>query len=274
MFRSLLAAAALLLLGAFSPACAGALDDCSAQLPFGKPAFAPLAPAPHAVTFVCHKAYVLAHDDEKLVPRWVAYTLTGEHAIGCLGRSDAFQPDPDLPKGHRAEMADYLRSGYDRGHMAPDGDFRWDDTAEHQSFYLSNMAPQIHELNAGLWERLEAETRVWATDRGEVAVIDGPLFGVTPATIGPHHVPVPMAFFKVISDVRSGDTLAFVMPHKPLGLNEDLSAYLVPVAAVEDAAGIAIPLPPGVERSAKGKLWDADLASWQRKKLATCHASH
>nr|WP_186464325.1 DNA/RNA non-specific endonuclease [Nitrospirillum amazonense] len=132
---------------------------------------------PH-LTPLCRRAYVVQHDDVKLVPDFVSWRLTVEHALGCLPRKNAFAPDPDLPPGHRAELADYKGPAgvYDRGHFAPNSDFEWDAQVQRESFYLSNMSPQASHLNQWEWEALEEATRAWALDRGPLIVMDGPIW--------------------------------------------------------------------------------------------------
>src|SRR5262249_50752973 len=140
--------------------------------------------------------------------------LTGQHALGCARRKDKFRPDPDLPPGVRAELSDYRASGYDRGHMAPNGDFSYDEDAAEQSFYLSNMLPQLHTVNAGNWEDLEKVVRAWSVERGDMLVMAGRIFDARlSSTIGPHRLPIPAAFWKVIVDQRAGAALAFIMPN-------------------------------------------------------------
>ncbi len=243
------------------------LQDCAPQLPFGAPQIAG-QPVPHHD--LCRKAYVVEHNDATLEPAWVAYTLNSEHANGCLPRTDAFAPDPDLPRGRRAELADYLHAGYDRGHMAPDADFKWDATTETQSFYLSNMVPQLHALNAGIWFELEENVRAWATARGAVWVIDGPVFDAAPTTIGPDKLPVPARFYKVVVDLHTSEAVAFIIPHEPLGPTTPLAPYQVAVSVVEKVAGLSIPIPG--DKDKKGALWPADLGSWNRQHKAVCHA--
>src|SRR4051812_19245510 len=120
-FLSAAAAALLLLLSVFAvPALADPLADCAAQIPLGAPQLT--APVPAHTTILCRTAYLVTHDDDRLVPLWVSYVLTAEHAMGCLTRVNSFAHDPDLPAGRRAEKKDYLHSGFDMGHLAPDAD--------------------------------------------------------------------------------------------------------------------------------------------------------
>lgn len=122
-------------------------------------------------TLLCRKGYLLAHDPSRKTPIWVAEHLTHDKAGASLARTNNFQPDPDLEEGERAELSDYKGSGYDRGHMAPAGDMRWDQQAMVESFYLSNMVPQVGRgMNQGIWKDLEEKVRQWALNRGEVYI--------------------------------------------------------------------------------------------------------
>jgi hypothetical protein len=112
------------------------------------------------------QAYVLSHDDDKKVARWVSYHLTDEYLVENAIRSDKFKADPDIPKGKRAELEDYKGSGFDRGHIAPSADMLRSQGTNDESFLLSNMAPQDPSLNRGIWSTLEDDVRDWAKKRG------------------------------------------------------------------------------------------------------------
>jgi endonuclease G len=92
---------------------------------------------------LCRKGYLLAHDFENKTPIWVIEHLTAKKAQGTIPRYKKFQADPDLEEGDRAELSDYKGSGYDKGHMAPAADMRWNKQAMKECFYLSNMVPQV-----------------------------------------------------------------------------------------------------------------------------------
>src|SRR4051794_30254320 len=193
-------ALALWLAGACS-ALAGPFQECASQLAFGVPQYVGRTGAD--TTPLCRTAYVLSHDNKKLVPLWVTYRLSAEHAMGCLPRKDTFVADPNLQPGKRAELKDYEHlhepgklPHYDRGHMAPNADFEWSIGAQHASYYLSNMSPQVSELNQREWANLEDHVRAWAVARGEVVVFVGPIFqkGIG-KTVGTDHVAVPDAYY-------------------------------------------------------------------------------
>lgn len=241
--------------------------DCTALTPWGQPTLNEARP----VTVLCHTAYVTAHDDQRLVPDWVAWVVSPEHAIGCLSRTNNFAADPDLPPARRAKPSDYARSGYDQGHFAPAQDFSYSAQTEAESFYMSNMSPQLPALNRMGWEQVEAQTREWARSGsyGTLHVMDGPIFGRVPKTIGADDVAVPDAYWKVVISPSTGQALAFIMPNAPVAKG-DADASVVSIAEVERQAGISIPLPPGIDREQVNTAWPADLARYARVKKSAC----
>ena len=76
--------------------------------------------------------YTLAYDAKNKTPQWVAWELTKEETRGNEERTNEFLPDPDVT-GAKVVTYDYSGSGYDRGHMAPEGDMKWDKQAMKES---------------------------------------------------------------------------------------------------------------------------------------------
>lgn len=189
---------------------------------------------------LCRKGYALAHNPQRKTPDWVAERLTNERANTALPRSDNFRPDPDLEPGQRAELADYKGSNFDRGHMAPAADMRWDKDAMSESFFLSNMVPQVGaSMNRGIWADLEKKVRAWAIRRGEVYVFTGPIYaeGSINKTIGDNKVAVPVRLYKIVFDPVKVDAIAFIMPNQPLN-TKDLPKYIVNIDEVEAQTGL------------------------------------
>lgn len=143
--------------------------------------------------------YTVSYNRQTKCPNWVCWQLTREHADGNVKRPDyAFHEDMDVP-APRAELADYRHSGYDRGHMCPAGDNKWDDEAMYESFLMTNMCPQNQNLNSGLWNQIEMQCRYWAKKYGNLYICCGPIFlKGEHQTIGQNKVMVPEAFFKVV----------------------------------------------------------------------------
>ena len=143
-------------------------------------------------------AYTLSYNLKLLIPNWVAWNLTAEHADGDCPRNNKYYEDFDVPSP-RATNSDYRGSGWSRGHMCPAGDNKWDEDAMRESNLLTNICPQHASLNSGLWNVIERDCRKWAIKYGEVYIVCGPvLLNREHETIGENHVVVPEAFFKVI----------------------------------------------------------------------------
>lgn len=163
---------------------------------------------------LCRMGYFSMYNPALKTPRWVAEHITGASVTGIETRRDQFKDDPDVPDSSEAVLNDYRASGYARGHMAPAGDFPHSAEAMTESFYLTNMVPQIQRCNnAGIWSRIERMTREWAIHYGEVYVVTGPVYSTVPVrTIG-RGVGVPDAVFKVIYNPKLNTSLAFLVPN-------------------------------------------------------------
>lgn len=188
---------------------------------------------------VNYEGFTVSFNPTMHLPNWVAWTLTkAEVANGTVSRTDNFRPDPNV--AGCATLADYKYSGYDRGHMAPAADMKWSAQAMDDCFYLTNMCPQIHELNDGAWKYLEEKCRTNATRDGELTIICGPVLteGFT-KTIGTSPVPVPDKYFKVIltRSVNGGDpqAIGFIMPNSYV--QGGMQATAVSVDEVEKLTG-------------------------------------
>jgi DNA/RNA endonuclease G (NUC1) len=172
-------------------------DNC----PFGAPR--PLSGWPLGKTdLVFHDGYVLEHSVAWKVPFWVCESLEDEELNGNRPRRDLFKADPALSEGRRSELTDYKGLGFDRGHMAPAGDRTKDQRLKDETFFLSNMIPQVGAHNQRIWAALEDLVRSWAADNAadDVKVITGPVFHTeedlkagfsTVTTIGENGVGVP-----------------------------------------------------------------------------------
>ena len=182
--------------------------------------------------------YTLSYDAKNKTPQWVAWELTKEETRGKEERSTEFTPDPDV-KGTKVVTYDYSHSGYDRGHMAPAGDMKWSKKAMQESFYMSNICPQDHNLNTMDWNELEMKSREWARRYGKVHIVCGPIYkGIRNEYIGEHRVKVPDAFFKVIliNDSRKQCALGFYFENE--AGERPLEEYLTSVDDIENLTGM------------------------------------
>ena len=157
-------------------------------------------------TMLCNASYASLASGVTHGALWSAEhpTAASLAAASDTVREGDFHPDARLPFADQAQLADYRRSGYDRGHMTPSGDMP-DEIAQEQSFSLANIVPQTPRLNRGVWERIEAATRALATRDGEAYVVTGAAFqGQQLQSIGPDGVLVPSSTWKAVYDPRLG----------------------------------------------------------------------
>ena len=186
---------------------------------------------------ISHIGYTVSYNEDYCIPNWVAYELTASEVEGLESRSDKFVPDP-MVTGRTATTDDYRNSGWDRGHMAPAADMKWSRQAMVESFYLSNICPQNHNNNAGVWKKLEEATRSLAGRFSFVYVVSGPIVGKAHLKIGPNKVAVPKAFFKclLVADGDRWQAIGFVTPNE--AGKRPLAEYAHSIDEIEEMTGI------------------------------------
>jgi endonuclease G len=195
-------------------------------------------------------AYVLQHDNTAKIPMWVSFVVTPAHATGCVPRSNAFAPDNSLPKGSRAEVSDYARSGYDTGHIGNDNLMSWSLIPEYESFILSNMCPQVAGFNRGVWKMLETAIMDWAVERNHSLLIyAGPIYNVdTDDKIGKSDVDVPTGFYKIVIDLTTNEVMAYIFPHSSIKYHS-FAPFMTTTDEIFAKTGIVFPLPPNAVAS-------------------------
>ncbi|WP_300700361.1 DNA/RNA non-specific endonuclease [Bacteroides sp.] len=199
---------------------------------------APLKSMPEQILH--RKGYTVSYNKDMKIPNWVAWELSPEKLVERESRTDKFLPDPDLPQDEAVTTNDYKGAGMDRGHMCPAGDNRWHWKAMQESFYMTNICPQNHNLNRGDWKELEEACRKWAQAEGKIYIVCGPiLYQQKHRTIGKQHrVTVPEAFFKVILCTTSTPPKAIGFIYKNASGNHPLDSYVNSVDEVERITGI------------------------------------
>lgn len=214
---------------------------------------------------ITHKGYTVSYNYDWKIPNWVAYELTDWEVEGEMPRYDRFKPDPMVPKDVTAVTDDYKYSGWDRGHMAPAADMKWDEQAMRESFYLSNICPQNPNLNGGVWKDLEEQVRDLASQKGRIFVVCGPIVNDDSNTIGANNVVVPQAFFKVLLQEEKGviHTIGFIYENK--SGRRPMSTYAMTVDEVEEITKIDFfpALPDNIEKETENNV---DFSKWTVKK--------
>jgi endonuclease G len=200
---------------------------------------------------VHHQNYSLSYSETHEQAEWVAYELKASHLSTINHKRPYFEIDKTVKTG-AAHWRNYKKSGYDKGHLCPAGDRRFTKEAHDETFLTSNISPQEHQFNAGVWNRLEQKVRYWAKKNEGVFVVTGGILENNLKTIGDENVAVPNQFYKVILDNANGKikVLAFLMDHKDSHL--PLYNFVVSVDEVEALTGIDFF--PELEDSIEGTL--------------------
>lgn len=217
-------------------------------------------------------AFILGYSDLRGNPLWVSYKLKAVNPESKrLSRPRRFSKDwrSINPVSHD----DYLRSGYDRGHMAPNYAISrlYGKQAQLETFLMSNITPQKPKLNQKLWQRLEHAEITFFTQLGkELWVYTGPVFkGKTQRLKNTWNVEIPDAFYKIYALPKATGKpklLAFLIPQKVKG-NEPLTRFLTTVDTIEDLTGLDFfsDLDDKIENQLESKI---ESKSWKLQKVA------
>jgi endonuclease G len=223
---------------------------------------------------ICYAAFAVLHSGITRTPLWAAEHLTWDRLAAAVAteRKNTFHEEPRLPPDERADLDDYARSGFDRGHLAPAADMP-DEQAQHESFSLANMIPQDPQSNRGLWSGIESAVRGLVRKSGELYVVSGPIFQGAALQRLRGRVLVPTHIFKAVYDPKRNQAAAYLVENadgdqwRSVTMSElqqitgiDPFPELAP--AVKDHA-LALPEPklPGKRPKQTEKPWSAD-TSW------------
>ena len=198
--------------------------------------YLPLASSDHQQ--IHHKYFSLAYSEAHEQPTWVAYTITHKQSNNDrVSRKSNFTLDHAVTT-RSAEEADYDASGYDKGHIVPADNMRFNQTAQNECFFMSNVCPQDPSFNRGKWKALENQVRTWVDKEKVLIVVAGPVLEDGLPTIGENEVAIPNHFYKIIFDHREPEVkvLAFLMPNEKC--DGELVSYAVSVDSIETLTGI------------------------------------
>jgi len=157
-------------------------------------------------------------------------------------------------------LSDYKGSGYDRGHLAPAADMKYNSVAMSESFYMSNMSPQNPSFNRGIWKRLESLVRGWGEKFDIFVSTAGVLSSDNLGAIGGNRVTIPSKYYKVIYAPDKNIMIGFLLTNKKQ--SGDLSSYAVSIDKIESLTGIDFfsELPDNIEEELESKVvlknWD------------------
>lgn len=210
----------------------------------------PLPQAGNVVTW--HKAMALEYAEAHEQARWVAHIILPDVLTGTVFRSNDFRPDTCISSGSSVEADYFLKElqpdstynydgfGYDRGHLAPSADFRWSVHALSESYFYSNMSPQVPAFNREGWAAIEDKVRgyLYSHPNNQVYVVTGPILNdkLLKMERGVHKVSIPAFYFKVAMDPESQKAIGFIMPNR--AITEPLESFAVPIDSIETLTGL------------------------------------
>ncbi len=212
--------------------------------------------ATHFIPGTKTRNYSICWNRDELIPMWVAYPMHRCYD-GSAGRNDSWNYDPQIPHGDQPELGKSYSGNYSRGHMIASSDRQVSVAANKQTFYYTNMCPQIqNEFNGGIWQSLEKRVQSydWICDDTLYVVTGAAMIGdyKYTSTRSGQKVAVPTHFYKVLARSRGGNTgkalgtlddsqiqcVGFWLDHFGYGTKDKISRKeMVSIAEIERLTG-------------------------------------
>lgn len=201
---------------------------------------------------ISHSAMSLVYSEEHEQAKWVAHVISPEILTGRVTRSNDFRVDPKVLTGTAVEEDYFLKFqqadgefkydgfGYDRGHLAPSADFKWSQKALSESYFYSNMSPQLGDFNREIWADLEGTIRGYLNRNSdtELYVCTGGILkdGLSVIERGVNKVSIPEQYWKVVVDKKNKRGIGFLMPNKKA--DYPIEYFAKSIDEIEELTGI------------------------------------
>ena len=202
---------------------------------------------------LCMDGFAVMYSGVSRTPLWSAEHLNRKRLQQAkqIDREDSFHEESRLPQSMRAKLSDYSGSGYDRGHLAPNGDMG-NRSQQYDSFSLANIAPQSPRNNRYIWRNIESATRYLTQQYGEVYTITGVAFTDKKAKQLAGRVLVPSHFFKAVYIPASNQAGVYYAPN-------DESERIEIISIDELTAKIGIDVLPVLDAKTKAQALNLPL---------------
>jgi endonuclease G len=202
---------------------------------------------------LCMDGFAVMYSGVSRTPLWSAEYLDRKRLQQAkeIDREDSFHEESRLPKSMRAKLSDYSGSGYDRGHLAPNGNMA-NRSQQYDSFSLANIAPQSPRNNRYIWRNIESATRYLTQQYGEVYTITGVAFTSKKTKQLADRVLVPSHFFKAVYIPASNQAGVYYAPN-------DESERIEVISLDELTAKIGIDVLPVLDAQTKAQAFDLPL---------------
>ena len=208
----------------------------------------------------------------------MAHKINKKIIDGNVSRTNNFRVDSQIKSGSSEEKDYFLKTklpsgkytydgfGYDRGHLAPSADFKWSKTALSDSYYYSNMSPQLPEFNRKGWANIEGFLRSYVYENEtDLLVVTGPFYNenVNKSERSINNMSIPDYFFKVAVDLKNMLGVGFLVPHEKL--TSPIESYMFSIDSIEAFTGydFNFQLPDSTENKLEKEM---EVKSWQNKK--------
>lgn len=225
---------------------------------------------------ICHSAFCLVYDDNHKMAKWTAHIISREIVNGVVSRTNDFRVD-SLIKNGTAEEEDYFLTkkdesgntiydgfGYDRGHLAPSADFRWSEKALSESYYYSNMTPQLPEFNREIWAKIEDFLRqyIYNNPTKDIYIVTAPVIkdDLKKQERSKNKISIPEYHYKIAVDLEDKKGIAFLVPQKNLG--NPIEYYVVTIDTIENITNINF-YPKLSEQDEKLIESESDIGKWR-----------
>lgn len=217
-----------------------------------------------------YRNYSFGWSQKDRVALWVAYPLCKFYTNGNAGRTNAWALDPLLGEDSAAPFGGYAGS-YARGHQIPSADRQCSYEANAQTFYGTNMTPQLNAHNEGIWADLEGKVRGWANTSDTTYVVTGVTVSASSKKERDSYgnsVTIPDAYFKAVLKYNKASTFApwtaaaFYLEHRAYS-GSITKSHSMSIDELEEITGIDffVNLPAKVGEEQAAKLEAADPAS-------------
>ena len=210
---------------------------------------------------LCMDGFAVMYSGVSRTPLWSAEYLDRKRLQQAkeIDREDSFHEESRLPKSMRAKLSDYSGSGYDRGHLAPNGNMA-NRSQQYDSFSLANIAPQSPRNNRYIWRNIESATRYLTQQYGEVYTITGVAFTSKKTKQLADRVLVPSHFFKAVYIPASNQAGVYYAPN-------DESERIEVISLDELTAKIGIDVLPVLDAQTKAQAFDLPLKAGDNSDL-------
>lgn len=201
---------------------------------------------------ICHSAFCIVYDEEHEMAKWVVHIISRDIVNVGYSRTNDFRIDPLIKTGSSEEADYFLKKkteegkikydgfGYDRGHLAPSADFRWSEKALSESYFYSNMTPQLPNFNRKKWAEIESFLRDYIVDNPErdLYVVTAPILhkDLQKLSRSKNNISIPEYHYKIAVDLESKIGIAFLVSQT--NIDYPIESYVVSIDSIESLTGM------------------------------------